>query len=84
MPEHPKEYDVAALQEALAEDPETAELGLEVVVRGEDLYLTGLVASLARKEAVGRVAVRHAGHLRVHNDLRVEDPGAPRDAEELS
>jgi osmotically-inducible protein OsmY len=84
VPDHPKEYDVAALQEALAEDEETAELGLEVVARGEELYLTGLVASTARKEAVGRVAQRHAGHLHVHNDLRVEDPGAPREAEELS
>ena len=79
----PDEYGLAALHAALAEDEQTAELGLDVQVRGGTLYLTGAVATEERKTAAGRLAEQHAGALTVQNDLQVEHPRPPDDAEEV-
>jgi len=83
MHQPPTEYDLAALHAALAEDEHTAELGLEVQVRGGALYLRGSVASEERKTVIGRLVERHAGDLDVRNDLVVEHPEAPTEAEQL-
>jgi osmotically-inducible protein OsmY len=83
MESRPDEYELAALHAALAEDEQTAELGLDLQVRGDTLYLTGSVGSEERKAAAGALAERHAGGLRVQNDLTVEHAEPPTDAEQL-
>jgi hypothetical protein len=51
----PDEYLVAHASEALAGDPRTAELELDVSVDGREVVLTGTVATPERQVAVGEV-----------------------------
>ena len=53
--EEPPEYLVARAKEALAGDPRTAELELDVAVEGELLVVTGTVATPDRQGAVAKV-----------------------------
>lgn len=77
------QYRAARLRSALAEDPRTAELGVQVTVRGDHVYLSGAVASAQRKEELDHVLHEHEPALSVHNDVRIVEVGEPGDAEEL-
>ncbi|EHR60958.1 BON domain-containing protein [Saccharomonospora cyanea] len=79
---HP-EYLAARLRRALAEDERTAELGIQVDVRGDHVYLTGTVSSQTCKESLDAVLVEQEPELRLHNDVRVVEATAPDDAEVL-
>ncbi|MBF6519041.1 BON domain-containing protein [Nocardia farcinica] len=78
------QYQVAHLRRALAEDPRTAELGVQVTIRGDVVVLDGEVASEALKEQMTTVVREQLPQLRVHNDVRVVHPAAPAGAEHLS
>ncbi|MEV6622170.1 hypothetical protein AB0M83_33130 [Amycolatopsis sp. NPDC051106] len=78
-----RQYLIARLTRALAEDPRTAELGVHVTVRGEHVHLTGEVTCPARKADVDAVVCELVGRELVHNDLRVADVREPGAAEEL-
>ncbi|MBF6067460.1 BON domain-containing protein [Nocardia farcinica] len=78
------QYQVAHLRRALAEDPRTAELGVQVTIRGDVVVLDGEVASEALKEQMTAVVREQLPQLRVHNDVRVVHPAAPPGAEHLS
>jgi hypothetical protein len=80
--EHPQ-YLVARLSRALAEDPRTAELGVHVTVRGEDVHLTGEVTCAARKAELADVVCEYLSEELVHNDVRVADVREPAGTEEL-
>ncbi|GAB4586870.1 nucleotidyltransferase family protein [Nocardia sp. IFM 10818] len=78
------QYLVANLRRAFAEDPRTAELGVQVTIRGDVVVLSGEVASAARRDQLAAMVREHAPKLRVHNDVRVVAPAAPGNREELS
>lgn len=70
-----------ALEEAIAGDDRTAELGVRVNVRAGRAFLTGTVASANRKDAVSTVASEHAPDLQIVNEITVVDPAQQATAE---
>ena len=75
----PSRYLIEEVKTALARDPEVAELGVEVELVGNDVYLRGTVATEQRREAAGRIAIDRCPGRKVHNEIEVEelrDPGA--------
>ncbi|WP_435828005.1 nucleotidyltransferase family protein [Nocardia asteroides] len=82
-PHEPPQYLVANLRRAFAEDPRTATMGVHVTLRGEVLVLTGEVGDEQSREALETVLRERVGSLRVHNDVRVNRPGAPTTPEVL-
>lgn len=83
MNEHVPEYDIAALYEAMAQDVNAAELGIEVRTRGDLVYLEGAVATAERRSAVEELARRMLPRATIHNDLTVDGQGVPNEAEEI-
>jgi hypothetical protein len=65
------EYRILRVQQALARDPRTLELGLEVSVRGDQLFVTGSVASESRRTAAADVIGETLPSLNVHNHITV-------------
>ncbi|MGH3516379.1 MAG: BON domain-containing protein [Haloechinothrix sp.] len=76
-------YRAARLRTAIAEDPRTNELGVGVTVRGNDVYLSGTVASAQRKEELDLVLHENAPGMSVHNEVRIVEVGEPGEPEEL-
>ena len=68
-------YLAKAIEEAIAGDERTAELGISVEVRAGRAFLHGTVATAQRKDAVTAVASEHAPGHDVVNELMVSDPG---------
>ena len=79
----PTQYLVARLRDALAHDHRVAALDLQVRIVGEDLYLTGAVASTTRRDAAEAVVRDVAPELHVHNQLDVLPVAAPTGREEI-
>jgi osmotically-inducible protein OsmY len=63
------EYLVARIRQALATDPRTGELELDIEVVGDRIYLTGTVATEERREAVEAVVREVAPDQEVSNGL---------------
>lgn len=96
MTDEPPQYLVQRLRRALAEDPRTAEMGVQVKVRGAVVFLTGEVATQQRCEQLGEVvaeAVAGSGPdsgsdsgagFTVHNDVHVVPARVPDSREELT
>jgi osmotically-inducible protein OsmY len=80
----PPQYLVQRLRRAIAEDPRTAEMGVQVRVRGEAVFLSGEVASLERCHQLATVVHEVAPELTVHNDVHVVAASEPVGREELS
>jgi len=76
-------YLAARIQRRLAEDPDTAELGVRVAVHGDAVYLSGDVASEERRRHLVEAAAAEAGGLAVRDDLRVTCAEPPSTAEDL-
>lgn len=81
--EHPDEYLVAHLQELLAADARTEELGVEVMVSGPLVVLTGTVATTRRRDAVEAVAREACGQHEVRNDVLLAELSEPVGMERL-
>ncbi|PXY19042.1 BON domain-containing protein [Prauserella muralis] len=77
------EYLAARLRRVIAEDSRTAELGIQVSVRGEHVYLSGSVSSQQCKEELDAVLHEREPELRLHNDVRVVEAGEPGEPEVL-
>ncbi|MEV6324027.1 BON domain-containing protein [Nocardia sp. NPDC051787] len=77
------QYVVANLRRALAEDPRTAELGVQVTIRGDVVVLGGEVSSEERKQRMETVVREQLPHARIHNDVHVTRPAAPVETETL-
>ncbi len=71
MPHEPPQYAAGHLQQALAEDPRTAEQGIRVRVVGDDVYLSGQVSCPRRRDRVLEVARERMPDYRVHDELSV-------------
>ncbi|WP_433680449.1 BON domain-containing protein [Nocardia sp. CA-119907] len=78
------QYLVAHLRRALAEDPRTAELGVQVTIRGDVVVLVGEVSSVERKQQMENVVREQLPQARIHNDVHVTPPAAPGDTEALA
>ncbi|HYT09642.1 MAG TPA: BON domain-containing protein [Mycobacteriales bacterium] len=81
-PEDPY-YLQARIERRLAEDPDSAELGVRVAIHAGEVYLTGDVPSDERRRHVVAAALAAAGGRRVHDDLAVTCAEPPTTAEDL-
>ena len=72
----PEEYLVARAGEALAADPRTAELELDVNLDGREVIVTGTVATPERQAAVADVVAKALPGREVRNLTAVEDEDA--------
>jgi osmotically-inducible protein OsmY len=79
----PERYVVAHVREALAKDPRTNELNVEISVAGDSVFLTGPVTSIEHQAAVTEVVVEVAGGYEVHNHTSLAELGEPAEPEEL-
>jgi ribosome recycling factor len=83
MTDESPQYRVAHVRRALAEDPRTAELGVRVNVRGDQLHLTGEVTTEERRDHLEQVLAEVAPDMAVHNDVRLAETREPARREEL-
>jgi len=77
------QYVAARVQQALAEDARTHELGIRVDVRGDQLFLRGQVSGAEQRERLGEVARETAPALRVHNEVKIVEVSEPGEDEHL-
>lgn len=63
------------IQKALNNDPDLRSNNIMVSVTGNDLVLTGDVASQKEKDAAKKIAERYAGSLRVKDHLKIRSGG---------
>jgi hypothetical protein len=80
----PENYLVAHVREALAKDPRTNELHVEVAVSGRRVFLSGPVTSEAHRDAIADVAREIAASYEICNETSVAALDEPRGAEDLS
>jgi hypothetical protein len=78
------EYVVGRLQDALAQDPRTQELGVDATVDGDVVVLSGSVGSAEQRAAVLTVAREMLHGRALREELEVIDLHDPEPAEELS
>ena len=76
-------YLAQHIRDALAAGS-TAELGVDVVVNGNGVFLNGTVASPEQRDEVATIAAAEAGGLEVHNDVVVAHGEPDVDVEMLS
>jgi len=80
----PKAYLVAHVREALARDPRTSELHVDVTLAGQRIFLTGEVASEEHRRAVGAIVAELWPDYDVHNETAVPPLEPPSDPEALA
>ena len=83
MTDESPQYRVAHIRRALAEDPRTAEMGVRVNVRGDQVHLSGEVTTEQRRGDLEEVLAEVAPDVSVSNDVRVSDTREPGRREEL-
>lgn len=83
MTDESPQYRVAHIRRALAEDPRTTEMGVRVNVRGDQVHLSGEVATEQRRAELEQVLTEIAPEMSVSNDVRVADTREPGRREEL-
>ncbi|MBF6209777.1 hypothetical protein IU433_04545 [Nocardia puris] len=79
----PPQYVAAKLHRLLAEDPEVAEPGVRVRLRGDTVLLDGAVATAVRRERLEEKVREAMPRARVRNDVLVTGAGAPDHEERL-
>lgn len=84
MADHSRRYDVAALKEALAQDPRTAELGIGVRIDGNELFLEGAVTTEHHRLLIEAVCQETVPGVRIHDDIVIDDDTAASRRERLS
>jgi osmotically-inducible protein OsmY len=78
------EYLVGRIQDALATDPRTGELELDVRIAGDRIFLAGAVATPERRDAVERVVRDVCPDFQVVNQLAVTQDQAPGPSEPVT
>ena len=81
--DEPVEYLAERLRRRLAEDGRVNALGVEVSVRGRDVFLAGAVPTEQRREALGKVAEEELPDHVIHNGVTVTDLAEVRGPEEV-
>ena len=79
-----EQYVVGRVRDALATHPDVGELGLEVAVSGQKIFVTGAVATAERRDAVARVLNEAFPEYEVHNETSVSEMSDAENAEELT
>ncbi|NRQ32636.1 BON domain-containing protein [Nonomuraea sp. NN258] len=77
------QYVAARVQQAMAEDGRTHELGIRVDVRGDQVFLRGEVSGAEQRERLGEVAREAAPELHVHNEIKIVQVSEPGEDEHL-
>lgn len=77
------QYVAARLRRTFAENPRTAEQGVQVEVRGDHVFLRGDVTGSDRRDLLTEVAVEALPGYTVHNEVMVVSSAAPDGEEEL-
>ncbi len=77
------EYLIGRIQQALATDPRTGELELDVRIAGGRIFLTGSVVTEERCHAVEEVVREVVPDLAVSNELSVVNEQEPGPEERL-
>jgi osmotically-inducible protein OsmY len=80
----PPQYVVARIRDALAHDERVAALDIGVRIVGDDVFVTGKVATPDRQATVERVVRELVPGAILHNQLTVLRPERPTDAEEVT
>ena len=65
------EYVIERVHQALAEDPDIHELGVQVAVAGDRVFLTGHVGTVERRQAITTVAQRVLPGHTIYNQTTV-------------
>jgi osmotically-inducible protein OsmY len=81
MTEQP--YVSEQVREALARDPRVNELGIAVTIVERKVFLHGVVSTVERQQQIAVVVGELLPDHEVHNDVRVDEPGAPLPPETL-
>ncbi|MEU6585851.1 BON domain-containing protein [Nocardia sp. NPDC046763] len=77
------QYDTAHVHRALAEDPRTSELGVQVRLDDGTVVLTGTVTTEERRRQVELVVREQLPESRIRNEVRVTSPETPGTVETL-
>jgi hypothetical protein len=77
------EYLVGRIQQALATDPRTGELELDVRIAGGGVFVTGTVATAERRDAVETVVREVVPDLEVRCELSVTEEQTPGPSERV-
>jgi BON domain len=67
----PKQYLIARVQDALAQDSRVNALDIDVTVAGGKVFLTGNVPTQERKDAISIVLAERVPTLLVQNEITV-------------
>lgn len=79
-----EEYTEAHVAEALATDDRVSALGIEVSIRGKEVFLSGDVGTDDRKAAVDQVVAEMLPGYTVHNDTSAREFSPGVETEHLS
>ena len=67
----PKSYLIANIREALARDPRVNDLNINVSVVSDGIFLSGIVATQERHDAITSVMRESCPDLECHNETKV-------------
>ncbi len=84
MTEQPNEYLIQKLRDALASDPRIGELGTTIRIVDHDVFVQGVVATEARRQAIGEVLATMLPDWTIHNAVDVEKMHDPDTVEDIA
>ncbi len=84
MPDEPKQYVIERVHRALAEDSRVNALDVEVTLAGGRVFLSGDVATQARKEAISEVVGELLPDHEICNETTVASYAPATEAEDIS
>lgn len=71
---HTPEYAIAEIREALAQDPRTSELYVDVKIVGKQIFLTGEVATVERRSAITEIVAELEPGFEIRNETTLVRP----------
>ena len=77
-------YLAERIRTALAQDRRVNELGVHVTLVGTRVFVTGTVATAARRCGIASVVAEQFPDLELHNDVTVQEVGAAPARETLT
>jgi osmotically-inducible protein OsmY len=78
------EYRIEHLRDALAHDPDTTELDVQITLAGERIVLTGYAGTEAHRRAITDVARRVVPDIEVVNEMDLAEFGAGGEPESIA
>jgi osmotically-inducible protein OsmY len=81
--DEPEKYLVQRVRDILAGDPRVGELHIDVTIRGDRVFLTGVVPSAERRDAIADLVRQVLPDHEVHNHVTVEPISGSPEVESL-